>query len=267
MIPVVAFLIAFNQAQTSPPARYSLSVDCAAVAAAEARSNAMTQFKAGEALILASKWPEAEAALLKAVAFDPLLAVAHYGLGQTYMSQKRFKEAVQAFSTSRQAFGCVSWSEDDRKRRTDEIRELRDFIRSADRRRLQEVRVAGKEVNGDVRTSGDKMRASQDAERHLAELETSLKEANPTPPGVTLALGTALFQIGAIAEAEVEFRAVLVRDPRSGDAHHNLALVCTITDRLDEAEQEIAAAEKAGVPVHPRLKEELERRKRLKPPR
>ena len=55
--------------------------------------------------------------------------------------------------------------------------------------------------------------------------------------------------VGAIADAEVEFRAVLARDPKSGDAHHNLALVLTITDRLDEAEREIAAAEKAGAPV------------------
>ncbi len=266
MSPAVPLLIVFNQERTPPPARYSLSLDCAAVAVAEARSSAMTQFKVGEAAIHASKWPEAEAALLKAVAFDPLFAVAHYGLGQIYMSQKRFKEAVQAFSTSRQAFGCVSWSDDDRKRRTEEIRDLRDFIRSADRRRLQEVGVKGKEVNGDVRTSGDKMLAVQDAERRLEELEASPKETNPAPPGVTLALGTALFQIGAIAEAEVEFRAVLARDPRSGDAHHNLALVCTITDRLDEAEREIAAAEKAGVPADPRLKEELERRKRLKTP-
>ncbi len=266
MSPAVTLLIVFSQAQTPPPARYSLSVDCAAVAVAEARSSAMAQFKAGEALILASKWPEAEATLRSAVALDPLLAVAHYGLGQTYMSQKRFKEAVEAFSTSRQAFGCVSWSEDDRKRRTEEIRELREAIRNADRRRLQELGVKWKEMNGDVRTSGDKMVAVLDAQRRLEELETSLKEANPTPPGVTLALGTALFQIGAIAEAEVEFRAVLARDPRSGDAHHNLALVCTITDRLDEAEREISAAEKAGVPVHPRLKEELGRRKRLKTP-
>ena len=95
-------------------------------------------------------------------------------------------------------------------------------------------------------------------------MELSIKETNPTPPGVTLALGTALFQIGRIDEAEVEFRAALARDQRSGDAHHNLALVCTITDRLDEAEREIAAAEKAGVPIHPRLREEIDRRKRLK---
>ena len=77
------------------------------------------------------------------------------------------------------------------------------------------------------------------------------------------------FLIGAsthsIAEAEAAFREVLARDPSSGDAHHNLALVLTITDRLEEAEREITATEKAGVPVHPRLKQEFDRRKALKP--
>jgi Flp pilus assembly protein TadD len=82
---------------------------------------------------------------------------------------------------------------------------------------------------------------------------------------VTLALGTALFQTNAIVEAEAAFREALARDPGLGDAHHNLALILTITDRLEEAEREIAATEKAGVPVHPRLKEEFDRRKALKP--
>lgn len=264
MSPAVTLLAVSHLSQPPPPARYSLSVDCAAVAMPEARGSAMSFFKAGEAAILTSKWPEAEAALLKAVAVDPLLAVAHYALGQSYLSQNRFKEAVQAFSTSRQAFGCASWSEADRKRRAEETRELRDFIRNADRRRLQELGVRGKEVNGDLRTSGDKMVAVQTAERRLAELEGSLKEANPGPLGVTLALGTALFQIGAIAEAEVEFRAVIARDPRSGDAHHNLALVCAITDRLDEADRELAQAARAGVPANPRLRQEIDRRRALK---
>ncbi len=264
MCPAVPFLIALGQAQTAPPALYSLPVNCAAVVQPEARSSGMAQFKAGDAAILASKWADAEAALVKAVALDPLLAVAHYGLGQTYMAERRFREAVEAFSTSRQAFRCATPSEDDLKQRSAEILQLREAIRNADKRRLQEMGVKWKEANGDVRTAGGKMRGIEVAERRLAELETSAKETNPAPPGVTLALGTALFQIGMIAEAEVEFRAVLARDPRSGDAHHNLALVCTITDRLDEAEREIAAAKKAGVPTHPQLLQELERRKALK---
>jgi Flp pilus assembly protein TadD len=265
MSPVVV-LIAFGQVQSPSPARPG-SLDCAAVVAAESHDQAVARFKTGEAAILASKWPAAEAALIEAVAFDPLLAIAHYGLGQTYMSLQRFPEAVRAFDTAREAFRCAPLSPEDRERRTDQIRELREVIRSMDERRLKEVFAKWKEMNGDVTTAASKIRTIQDAERRLAELEASLKDPDPSPPAVTLALGTALFQTGAIAEADAAFRAVIARDPQSGDAHHNLALVCTITDRLDEAEREIAASEKAGVPTHPRLKEELERRKRLRAPR
>jgi Flp pilus assembly protein TadD len=156
-------------------------------------------------------------------------------------------------------------SEEERKRRTEQIRDLREAIRNLDQRRLREIGAKWKEANGDFATSGSKMRSVQDAEQRLTEMEASLKDPDPSPPGVTLALGTALFQTGAIAEAEAAFRAVLARDPQSGDAHHNLALVCTVTDRLDEAEREMTAAEKTGVPVNPRLKQELERRRLARP--
>jgi len=252
------------QTPIAPPARYSLTLDCASEARAEDRRKAADQFKRGEAAIMAEKWSEAETILEGVLALDPLMALAHYGLGQTYMAQKRYKEAVEAFSTSRQAFGCVPWTEEDRKKRLEEIRALKAAIQDADRRRLQELGVKWKEVNGDGRTSGDRMREVLAAQQRVEELEATVNETNPAPPGVTLALGTALFQIGALAEAETEFRAVLARMPGSGDAHHNLALICTLTDRLEEAAREIAAAEKAGVPIHPRLREELARRKLLK---
>ncbi|MEO5761262.1 MAG: tetratricopeptide repeat protein [Vicinamibacteria bacterium] len=260
MTVVAVLLISLGQAPAAPVP----FLDCAAVVSAEAHDSAVSKFKTGEAAIQASKWAEAEAALLKAVAFDPQLALAHYGLGQTYMAQQRYQEATQAFETSREAFRCTPLSAEERKRRVEEVRELRDTVRSLDQRRLKEIGAKWKEANGDMLTPGNRMRTVQDAERRLEQLEASLKDVDPSPPGVTLALGTALFQTGAIAEAETAFRAVLGRDRLSGDAHHNLALICAITDRLEEAEREMAAAEKAGVPIHPRLREEIERRKRLK---
>ncbi len=245
------------QSPTAPP------IDCAATAVAEMQKTAIARFKEGEAALLASRWTEAEAALLKAVAFDPRLALAHYGLGQSYMSQQRFSDAVSAFTTSREAFRCASgMSDEDRKRRIQEVHELRETLRGVDQRRLKEIGAKWKEMNGDVRTPGTGILSVQDVERRLAELERSLKDADPAPPGVTLALGTALFQTGKVAEAETAFRDVLARDPKSGDAHNNLALVCMLTGRLEEAEREMAAARKAGIPVNPRLKQEIDRRKR-----
>lgn len=253
---------AFVQAQ---PAPLPVAVDCAVIVLKENRESALSRFKAGEKAIEGARWSEAEAALTKAVTSDPTLAIAHYGLGQTYMSLQRFEDAVRSFTLARDAFRCFPMSAKDRKSRTDEILELREAVRTLDQRRVKDIAVKWKEANGDVATPGSKMRTVRDAEQRLAELERSLKDTDPSPPGVTLALGTALFQTNAIVEAEAAFREVLARDPGSGDAHHNLALVLTITDRLEEAEREIAATEKAGIPVHPRLKQEFDRRKALKP--
>lgn len=247
------------------PAPLPATIDCAVTVQKENRESALSRFKAGEKAIEGSKWPEAEAALVKAVAFDPTLAIAHYGLGQTYMALQRFPDAVRSFTLARDAFRCFPMSAEDRKSRTDEILELREAVRALDQRRVKDIAVKWKEANGDVTTPGSKMRTIRDAEQRLAELERSLKDTDPSPPGVTLALGAALFQTNAIVEAETAFRQVLARDQGSGDAHHNLALVLTITDRLEEAEREITATEKAGVPVHPRLKQEFDRRKALKP--
>jgi Flp pilus assembly protein TadD len=105
------------------------------------------------------------------------------------------------------------------------------------------------------------MVAAHDLERRLLELERARKGADAVPLGVTLALGTAHFQAGSLPEAEREFRAVLAADPRSGDAHNNLAVVLMLTERPDEAEREAKLAAKAGVPVSPRLMDEIQKRK------
>lgn len=267
--PVAAFALAAavgasTPAEAAPSQPIPLPVlDCSTTVVAESHDTAVSHFKTGESAILAERWPEAEAALLKSVAADPLLAIAHYGLGQTYMSQQRFAEAVSAFSTARDAFRCQRpLSPEERSRKEAQIRDLRDTLRQFDQRRLKEIVAKWKEANGDARTPGDQMRTAQDVERQLTELERSLKDPDPSPPGVTLALGTALFQTGDMGGAETAFRAVLARDPRSGDAHNNLSLVCMLSGRLEEAEKEMEAALRAGVPVNPRLKQEIERRKR-----
>jgi hypothetical protein len=44
-----------------------------------------------------------------------------------------------------------------------------------------------------------------------------------------------------------------------GEAHNNLAVVCMLTGKLDEAQIEMKAAEASGFRVNPRFKEDLER--------
>lgn len=270
MIPILASAVASSVllGGENPPglpatSNTSSRADCSVAVATGERREAMREFQAGASAIAAQEWIDAEQSLRRAVTLDPLLAVGHYGLGQTYMTLGRYEDAVAAFTASRRAFACAT-SGDDRARRRDEIQALREALRDAGDRRRSDAGDPWSELSDDARQPLDRVLSTHRAHVRLHELEASLRPSNREPSGVALALGTALFRAGALAEAEFEFRRAIARDPRSGDAHHNLALVYTLTDRLEEAEREIAAARKSGVPIHPRLVHELERRRSTK---
>jgi Tfp pilus assembly protein PilF len=72
-------------------------------------------------------------------------------------------------------------------------------------------------------------------------------------------LGSAYFRNGAMADAEREYRAAIAVDPKVGEAHSNRAVVCMMTGRIAEANQQVAAAEKAGFRVNPQLKADLKK--------
>jgi len=71
------------------------------------------------------------------------------------------------------------------------------------------------------------------------------------PGWISLALGSAYFRTDAMADAEREYRAASKVEPKLGEAHNNLAVVLVLTGRLDDAEREMKAAEKAGFRVSP----------------
>ena len=52
-----------------------------------------------------------------------------------------------------------------------------------------------------------------------------------------------------------------------GEAHNNLAVICMMAGRLEEAESGIKAAEETGFTVSPRLKDDLKRAMAAAPPR
>lgn len=245
-------------------------LECASPASAEARREAEELYRRGAEALGRSRFEDALPQLTRAVELDPALALAQYGLGEAYLGVKDYVQAVRSFSRSREAFRC-EWSLPDAERKLlqrrldDEIRELRGAIRSYEQRRAQEGMVEWKEVNGNTATPPEKLRAQRGLEERLELLERVRKRRDPAPLGVTLALGTAHFHAGSMPDAEREFRAVLAADPRSGDAHNNLAVVLMLDGRLAEAEREAALAGKHGTPVDPRLKQEIERRKRARP--
>ena len=71
------------------------------------------------------------------------------------------------------------------------------------------------------------------------------RQPSPVPSFVSLALGSAYFRLDRLADAEREFRAALAADPKFGEAHSNLALVCLLTGRAAEAQDHVRLAEEA----------------------
>lgn len=251
---------------SAPSRAQDASVRCGEEVPEADRQGALASYRVGRDLVLAARWLEAEDPLTAAARLDPLLPEPHYALGQALMGLKRYPEAVEAFGRARDAFGCATASEpalrQARRRADDEIRELREAIRKLEGDRLAQSRFPGREANRESPLSLAESRlVIQQLEARLAELERWRKRGGGIPPEVLLALGSAHFNAGSLADAEREYRAALALDPGSGDAHNNLAVVLMLTARLDEAEREVRRAEQAGVPVNPRLEQEIARRR------
>jgi tetratricopeptide (TPR) repeat protein len=216
------------------------------------RRNALQHYRNGQELMLAERFDRAAEEFSTAVQLDPLLTLAHYGLGQAYMSLRRYASAVLALQRCRDAYVKIgdmrqrNESESNRLQ-TDEINELRDSLR-----RLQSGQVA---VN-----AGTAFRIQQ----RLEELETLKRGQNfsstfTVPAEVLLALGSAYYRNGQSADAEREWLAAVKINDRLGEAHNNLAALYMMTKRKKEAEQSVRAAERAGFRVNPRLKEDIGR--------
>ena len=246
---------------------------CAAAPEEAQRAEATAAYALGVRHVYGERWQDAAAAFETAVALDPGLPLAHYGLGQARMALKRYSEAAEAFLASRAAFVCAGQLSPEEQqqaaRRLDqEVADLRDSMRRFDRDRLIQGSIPWQEMNrgpGNPAAAGTRM--AQEMERRLAVLERLRKRgltARP-PPEVSLALGSAYFQAGALADAEQAFLAALEADPRSGDAQNDLAVVYMLTGRLDQAERALKLAEQARVDVNPRLKEEIRKRRHAAP--
>ena len=219
------------------------------------RRDAVKHYRAGQSALLAEHWDEAEQEFRAATHLDPLLAEAYYGLGQVYMAEKRYPDAVRAYGACRDAFlQEAAEAALDRvtaeRRLDDQILALRDNINA-----LQSGRVS----------SANKGSSTQRLEDQIRGLESRKHRSGdgrlPTPPGVSLALGSAHFRNEAFDDAEREYQAAIAVDPGLGEAHNNLAVVYMLTGRLDDAEREVGLAEKAGFGVSSGLKQDILQRR------
>jgi len=222
------------------------------------QKRAVQHLRAGQEALQSERFDEAEREFKSAIDLDPLLELAHYGLGQTYMATRRYVEAVKAYLATRDAFNRAAADqitnkvEGDR-RLDDQIRYLRDARRAVE--------------SGRVRTSGVNVTTKlAEIDGQIRQLEGMRRRGDQggtpqTPAYISIALGSAYFRTSAFTDAEREWRAALQADPKLGEAHNNLAVVLMLTGRLEEAEREVQLAEQSGHRVSEAFKADLKARK------
>lgn len=209
---------------------------------------------------LASQPVQAEKNFRDAIALYGEFALAHYGLGRSYMAQKRYTEALQAYLRSQDLF---------RTQGSDRIAQQVGLLR---RYNSTEVDQAARVTSADVRmtpqgasrsTSGTQMELQNQINmlQQASQKDSRTSVVGGIPGFVSLAVGSAYFRLNQLPEAEREYKAAIDADTKYGEAFNNLAVVYLITNRVDEAEKAAKAAEKAGYKVNPSLKDDIKKKK------
>ena len=194
---------------------------------------AQERLREGERRLREDEFASAATAFEEAIALDPDMMMAHHGLGRARMGLKEYPGAIAAFLAAREAFG----------RRAAEIERRRAKIEAA----LVEGVAA---YQGRGMGSPESARAGRRArEEQLDRFREETRRALQPPAGLALALGSAYFRTGQLAEAEREWRAALAADPALGEARINLAVVLLMSGRAPEAQMELAAAKRSGARV------------------
>jgi tetratricopeptide (TPR) repeat protein len=235
----------------------TIAVNVLAAQVTPERERARSHYRKGWELMRVEAWTDAEREFQSAIDIDPQFEDAYYSLGRAEMALKKYADAINAYSKSRdlyraQAGRQFSNQQDAQRYRQDRLTEIDEMIRQAQ--------------------SGPQGLASQERMRQLQEYRRQLQLnfqrggnitiENSVPAFVSLALGSAYFRAGKLEDAEREYKAAVAIDPKTGEAHSNLAVVYFETGRYDEAERSVAAAEKAGYKVHPQLKEDIKKRRK-----
>ena len=217
------------------------------------RREAEQAYRQGEESMRAESYEQAAAHFRTAIRLDPLLSIAHYSLGQSYMALKRYPEAVAAYLGCRESFTHIaSLSTQDRnaieKSREDEIRELKDSLQ-----RVQQGKVKGNTIGLEV-----------GIQERLRVLEGSRMKGHEervgVPAEVMLALGSAYVRNGQLPEAEASYKDAVQTDAKLGAAFSNLAVIYLRTERYAEAKDAVRRAEQAGLLVNPALKADIDQK-------
>jgi tetratricopeptide (TPR) repeat protein len=223
------------------------SVTALAQTAAD-REKARVQNRLGWDDMKSEAWAKAARSFQNAIDLDPTFEIPYYGLGRANMALKKFVDAISAYERCRDLYRAQAG---------------RQFSNAQEAQRYRNDRMI--EIDEQIRLtqSGPMTIAMQDLLRQLQNVKRDLQDsiqrgnsmtiATPVPAYVSLALGSAYFRTGRLADAEREYKATIEADSRSGEALSNLAVVYLETERFDLALSSIEAAKKTGFKVNPEL--------------
>jgi tetratricopeptide (TPR) repeat protein len=213
------------------------------------RAEAQRHFNAGQESMHAEEFEKAVKEFKAAIELDPLLVLAHYNLGQSYMALKAYPHAVRAYIGCREAIDQINSLQQGQvversHELDDQIHGLQDLIRRTRTERTQDP--------------GNKIMMLEERIRVLEGLRLNGKDRHmQIPAELYLALGSAYYRQGAMVEAEREYMDAVKADARLGPAHNNLAVIYMLSGRYKEARVALAKAEKSGFSVNPNLKRDL----------
>jgi len=208
--------------------------------------------------IHAETWDAAVRAFQQAIDTDPKFGLAYYSLGRAYMGRRDYAQAIEAYTKCRDVFangGSEQFANqiEMRQRLTDRILEYQNALSLA--------RSRSTSSNANVQSQSVYIR---DLQAVITRLEQA-RDRNTTnftvdvsvPYYVPMALGSAYFRSGRLADAEREYKEAIAANAQSGETHNNLAVLYLTTGRYDEADSEVRAAEKVGFRVNEGLKGDI----------
>jgi tetratricopeptide (TPR) repeat protein len=219
---------------------------------------ALDRYQKGQDAMASERFEQAIEEFKAAIQLDPLLTLAHYRLGQAHMALRDFARAEQDFLGCRDAYEKIASLQFTN---TEEL----------ERRRSQEIEQLQNQLSliqsGQLKTSNPSVPLQ--LQQRIDDLQRNRRKGGTdtvsVPPEVYVSLGSAYFRQGKLPEAEKQWKAAADANPKLGEAHNNLAALYLMTSQLDDAEKEVKLAEKAGYPVHPRLKDDIKKARKSAP--
>ena len=244
-----------------PSVAHAERVRAASAGATIVQREARERLRDGDRLMREEQYREAIAAYQAALALDPMVFMAHYGIGRAHMALRDYESAIASYLAARSAFHALQAAGGDARQlglqtREDQIRAVQDAMRDLE----SQLRL----VSPNSRTGrrlNDQMRLLDGQLDVLEQVKAAEKAGGPSriPPGLLLALGSAYFRAGRLEDAEREYKAAIAADAKLAEARNNLAVVYLETGRGTDAQREIELAEKFGFRVHPELKRAVSR--------